>query len=248
VDLAAFTIEGYETSGTGVYGILVHGAWGAGFMNGICVHRPDQDCVRFEVDSGTGNVPDDWRVAGCKFSASRNGYGVYAPSLPDSWFTDCESSENTLDNWYLGFCTNTRLSGCKGENGSATGFHLAGLTAGETVELIGCTTNLNATDGFLFDNAAGGGLATYLLTGCRSSNDNVSAGAGLAGFRANGCLARIIGTGCVAIGANQVYGASAVAASYFMCFTGSWLTGTSAATHDGGTNTHVLANQSPVGF
>jgi len=249
VDLAGFCLESFQTGGKGNYGILIDGAWGAGFIRGVCVHRPDSYCLAMQADGISGYIPDDWQVTACKFSASRTAAGVYAPNAPDMWFDQCESSENATDGWYLAYCTNTRLTSCKGENnGSGAGFHLGGNGAGETLELQGCTTNLNGGDGFLFDNAGSGGLATYTLTGCRSSNDNQGGGAGIAGFRSSGCKARIIGTGCVAIGASQVYGASEVASSYGVAFTGSWLTGTSAATHDDGSNTHALSNLVPVPF
>lgn len=249
VDLAGFTIEGFATGGSGAHGILVDGAWGAGFIRGVCVHRPDQNCVTFRVNATSGKIPDEWKVSDCKFSGSRNGYGVYAPNLPDSSFDTCNASENDLDNWYFGYCTNTRLDNCKGENsGTGAGFHFGGHNVGQTLEANGCTTNLNQGDGFLFDNAGSGFLGTYTLTGCRSSNDNQGLTAGLAGFRSSGCKSRVIGTGCVAVGSNQTYGASEVNGSYGMFFTGSWLTGSSAATHDDASNTHALVNQSPVPF
>jgi hypothetical protein len=108
------------------------------------------------------------------------------------------------------------------------------------------TSQFNALDGMLFDNSAGGGLGTYQLANCVSTKDNQSAGAGIAGIRSNGCLSRIMSAGHFASG--SAYGASEVAASFGMCFTGSSLAGTTAATHDDGSNTHALVNQSPVPF
>ncbi len=45
-----------------------------------------------------------------------------------------------------------------------------------------------------------------------------------------------------------LFRAAAENSSYGMCHTGASLTGLTAATHNGGTNTHALTNQSPVPF
>ncbi len=253
VNLEGFTIEGFQTTGLNVYGINVQGAWGACFMRGVCIHRPALDCIRFKTDPVSGKIPDDWLITGCKFSASRTGYGVYAAELADSWFTDCESSENALDGWYVNYGIGTRFTGCKGENNGGAGFHFTGLATNQTQWLTGCGTHLNLQDGFLFDNAgpSGGGLGTYLLTGCVAENDGQTAAAGYAGFRAAGCRSRVILTGCavdVTPGVGPQYGASQVGGSYAMTATGSYLQGVTTATHDDATNTHALLNQSPVPF
>lgn len=251
--LDGFTIEGNELpAGSGIHGILVDGAVGAGFIQGVTVHRPDGDCLRMVTDPGTGRIPDSWQVSFCKFSASRSGRGVYLNELADAWFVACESSENTGDNWYCNYGTNTRFLGCKGENSkSANGWHFGGLGEGQVVELTGCTSQLNDKDGFLFDNSGGGGaLGTYTLTGCRSWQDGRVGGTVYAGFGSAGCLSRVVGTGCVTApdATGAAYGARETTGSYGMCFTGSHLPGTAGVTHDDGSNTHALVNQSPVPF
>lgn len=245
-DLAGFTLEGFSTSGLGCHGIQVNGAWGACFLRGVMVHRPDQDCLHMNLGGGN-KVPDDWQVSECRFSGSRNGWGVnIANNLPDSWFDSCESSENQLGGWKVNWCDNTRWTSCKGENSIAgPGWQFTGNGVDHTCHLTGCSSNANAQDGFLFDNSVGGALGSYILTGCKSTADNQAAGA-FSAFRSNGSKSRIMGTGCFAAGAK--YGADEVASSYGMCFTGSWLAGTTAATHDDGSNTHALVNQSPVPF
>jgi hypothetical protein len=246
VTLEDFCIEGYSTSGLGCYGILVDGAWGAGFMSGVCVHRPDLDCLRFQGDATSGDVPDDWHVFRSKFSASRNGYGVWTDNLPDSWFTDCESSENDLDGWWVNWSTNLRMAGCKAENNGQAGFHMAGQGYPyAAAALTGCTTHLNNWDGFLFDDTGGGGYGNYQLANCYALQDN-QVGAAYAGYRSAGSRARIMASNCFAYGA--AYGAYEGGTSYGMCFTASYFQGTTAATHDDGTNTNALVNQSPVPF
>lgn len=247
-DLAFFTLEGFSTSGLGCHGIQVKGAWGACFLRYVMIHRPDQDCLHMDV-GGAGKVPDDWQVTGCRFSAARNGCGVnVVNNLPDSWFESCEASENALDGWKVNWCDNTRWTSCKGENNSAAGWHFTGDGAGHIAMLTGCSSQVNSQDGFLFDASVGGGggLGTYILTGCRSSADGQAGGTTYAGFRDNGSKSRIMGAGCYADQA--AYGAYEGGSAYGMCFTGSWFTGTTAATHDDGTNTHVLVNQNPVAF
>lgn len=256
VDIAGLTIEGFEIGSGTIYGIHVVGAWGAGFLRGCTIHRPPADCLRMEVSSATGKIPDEWIVSQTKFSASRNGYGAYLSDLADSMFLQCNASENTLDNWFLNYGVNTRFTDCKGENGHANGWHLTGIAGGETVRLNCCSSGLNQENGFLFDDSGpshGGTNSTYILTGCVTAADGQgSASAGYAGFQASGCKARIIATGCFCqedgSSAHPEYGASEVSSSYGMCFTGSLLQGATAATHDDGSNTHVLTNQSPVPF
>ena len=252
VDISGLTIEGHSVNpgappSPPVYGIHVTGAWGACFLRGVCVHRPPQDCVRFDVGASDA-IPDDWYIEGCKFSGSRYGYGFHASHLDDSWITTSESSENALDGWYLDHGVNTRFTSCKGENNGGNGWQLAGLGASQTVLLNGCSTHLNDQHGFLFSNAGSGALGTYLLSGCLAQQDGQTAG--YDGYASNGCLSRVIATGChVDVnGTGPTYGALESNGSYGMCFTGSRLQGVSGATHDDGSNTHALVNQSPVPF
>ncbi len=244
VDLSGFTIYGEAAPEGG--GIGADGAWGACKLRGVTVLQCPWDLLHFAVDDTTGKVPDDWRVSQCKFSGGQAG-GIFADDIPDSWFTDVESSSNAAWNWTLNFSPNTRLSGCKAE-GSATdgGFRFGGNGNNDLVTLVNCTTQFNATDGFLFDDSAGGALGTYQLSNCVSTRDNQSSGITIAGYRSNGCLSRVMATGCFAEGAP--YGAYEGTGSFGMCFTASSLAGTTAATHDDGSNTHALVNQSPVPF
>jgi hypothetical protein len=256
VDISGVTVECNEIASGTIYGILVDGAWGASFLRGVCIHRSPADCIRFITDVTSGKIPDAWTVSECKFSASRNGYGVYAAELADSWFTDCEASENALDGWLINYGVQSRWTGCKGENNSGNGWHFTGLGGYQVQFLTACSSHINDKNGFLFDNTgpAGGGTdSTYMLTGCVAQQDGQgSTTAGYAGFQASGCNARVIGTGCIAqldsTSTYPQYGASEVDVSYGMCFTGSLLQGHTAATHDDGTNTHALVNQSPVTF
>jgi hypothetical protein len=250
VDLAGFTIEGYELSAGTIYGILIDGAWGAGFIRGVCVHRPPSDCLRFITDATSGKIPDDWQVTQCKFSASRAGNGVYLSELADSWFSDCESSENDLDGWYVNYGVNTRWTACKAENNGSNGFHLGGIGGYQVQFLTACSTHLNTGHGFLFDNSgAGGGTGgLYVLTGCVAQQDGQrSTSGGYAGFQASGCKEQVIGAGCAAqedsTGDYPQYGASQVSSSAGMCFTGSWLKTAAGVTHDDGSNTIALVNQ-----
>jgi hypothetical protein len=254
VDLAGFTIEGYELSSGTIYGILVDGAWGAGFIRGVCVHRPPSDCIRFVTDATSGKIPDDWQVTSCKFSGSRNGNGVYLSELADSWFDACESSENDVDGWYVNYGVNTRWTACKGENNGGQGFHHGGIGANQVQYLTACSTHLNGKDGFLFDDSGGGGgtPGLYVLTGCVAQQDGqASVSAGYAGFAASGCKEQVLGTGCVTIADSTTdypqYGASQVSSSAGMCFTASFLKSASGVTHDDASNTTALANQFPAG-
>jgi hypothetical protein len=253
VDLAGFTLECYNAPGSSSYGILVDGAWGACFLRGVTIHRPPNDCLHVQVDVSTGFVPVDWTVSECKFSASRTGYGVYIEDMPNTWFTDCEASENTLDGWVVGYGVNSRWTSCKGENNNGNGFHFVGLGATEAQWLTGCSTRFNGQNGFLFDNSGGGGVSTslYIMTGCVAQQDGQnSTSSGYAGFAVSGCAGLVAGDGCVSqvdIG-NQhpQYGASQTNGSLGTTFTASLLQGTTS-TFDDGTNVAVLIDNVPVG-
>lgn len=246
VTLEDFTLElGAMPTG---HGILVDGAWGACFMSGVSVNQPDGDCLHFQTDVTTSKAPDDWHVFRCKFSGSAAGYGVWGDNVPDSWFTDCEASENHLDNWYLSFSLNTRLTSCKGENSAAgSGFRLGGQGgAGRFVTLTGCSTHLNWKDGFTFDGSGSGSTSgTYLLANCVAIDDNQATGTTFSGFRSAGSVNKVVASNCHASGA--AYGASQTGTSAGMTFTGSLLTGATAATHDDGSNASSLVNQAPAG-
>jgi Right handed beta helix region len=256
VDISGITIEGNEVAAGTIYGILVDGAWGACFLRGVCIHRPPADCIRFVTDATSGFIPDAWVISECKFSASRNGNGFYAAELADSIITDCESSENALDGWYVNYGVQTRFTACKGENNGEQGFHFSGLGGHQVQYLTGCSTHINGRNGFYFDNggpSGGGPDSTYILTGCAAQQDGQSGtAAGYGGFASNGSVARIIGTGCMAqtdsTGTHPEYGATEINASFGMCFTGCLFQGATAAVNDDGSNTHALVNQSPVAF
>jgi hypothetical protein len=247
VSLEDFCIEGFSTGGSGCHGILVNGAWGAGFITGVTVHRPDQDCLRFVANATSGDEPDEWTVRNTKLSAARNGNGVWADNLPDSVFTDVNSSENNLDGWLLNWSTNTRLTACKSENNGSAGFHLTGMGYPDAaLALTGCTTHLNNFDGFFFDNPNSNPNGQYHLTGCFAIDDGQAGGTTYAGFRSSGSPARIMGSNCFAYGA--YYGAAqAGSAAGSMTFTSSYLAGSGAATHDDGSNAVPLANRLPAG-
>lgn len=240
VDMSSF--------GGSAHGIFIHGAWAASTLKGVCVNFPAADALHFEADATQAVGPDDWRVTDCKFSGAA-AYGVNADNIPDSWFVNVEASDSELDNWFIGFSLNTKIIGCKGENsGTGAGFHLSGQNSGQcTLTLIGCGTHLNHTDGYFFDNASGSsGGGNYLLSGCYSDNDGAAGGTTFAGFRSNGALTPVIATACSAFGA--AYGASQTGTSAGMTFVGCELSGSTAPTHDDGSNTVALQNQLPAGL
>lgn len=251
---------GVDINGVNLYGwnipdttpnaglMRVQGAWGASFLRGAGLIGSTGDTLSWLADDTTGKVPDDWQVTDVKVSGSLNGRGIAGDDTPDFWWDNVESSEHKLNCWDLNFGTNSRLSNCKGENSlQGNNWHFGGLGDGNIVTLANCSSQFAWLDGILFDNAAGDGtgLGTYVLNGFASTHDN-QANDGWASYDIEGCLALVMGSGCVGQGA--AYGVFQAAASYGTCFTASSFTGTTAATHDDGTNTHALVNQSPVPF
>ena len=244
VDISGICLIAYGGAmPTTSHGIGAYGYWGACFLRGVQVQKPGCDCLHFdESPIVTSGFCDDWQITDCKFSGGRNGHGVnVVNNLADSWFDNCESSENALNGWSLGWVDNTRFSNCKGENNGNNGWSFNGTGSTNPAMLTGCSSQLNDQNGFLFGGGAAG--SAYVLTGCRSSNNSQSAGT-YAGFRTDGCRSLIMGTGCYATG--DAYGAYEASSSYGMCFTGSYFVGSTANTYDDGSNTNALVNQSPA--
>ena len=249
VTLENFTLECWSLTGSTIEGIHIEGAWGAGFIRGVCVDIPPSDCLHFETNTTSSFNPDDWTVEDCKFSASAHGYGVYSDNLPDCWFTDCESSENDLDNWCLLYSANTSMTRCKGENSVAgAGFHFGGQGGtGRALNLNGCTSHDNYLGGYLFDNTAAGSGGVYLLSNCVDIIDTGAPGISTtaAGYYSNGCPNLVMLSNCYAFGAK--YGGQQAGTTGGMTFTGCYLSGTTAAVHDDGSGTNRLINIMPAG-
>ena len=252
VCLADFTINGNNITGAStIPGIHVTGAWGACVMQGITVHRAPGDNLRFDLGTG-GSICDDWYISNCKFTGSRNGSGCVAHELPDSWFSNCEFSENEVHGILLDGGVNTRFTSCKAENQkTGHGYYFTGLNAGgQIVWLTGCGTHLNWLDGFHFDNSSGSAQGNYHLSQCISQQDGQSGGAGNAGFGSATCKARIMLSACVSETnvTGPAFGASAITASFGLEAQTCLLLGLTAGTHDDGSNTHVLSNTNTWAF
>lgn len=250
-ELAGFSINGealpsHLTNTAG--GIRIHGAWGAGYVRGVAVIGMNGNGITTEVDDGTGKVPDEWRFEFVKSTGSYGGAGWTSDNLPDSSIVHCQASNNALDGIKIGWSTNTRIDHFKAEQNSQCGYHFTGLAgAGDIMLVTGCSTHINSYDGFFWDNtASGSGGGTYQLAGCAAVNDGQAGGTTYAGYRSAGNLDRIMAAGCSA--QQAYYGAAETSSSYGMCFTGSWLSGSHAATYDDASNTHALVNQEPVPF
>ena len=244
VDISGICLISYSGAmPTTSHGIAAYGYWGACFLRGVQIEKPGCDCLHLDQSPiVTSGFSDDWQVTDCKFSGARNGYGVnIANNVADSWFDNCESSENHLDGWSIGWVNNARFSNCKGENNGGNGWTFRGTGSTNPCMLSNCSAQLNNNNGFWFGGGQSG--TAYMLTGCRSSNNSQTSGT-YAGFWASGCTSKVIGTGCYATG--DAYGAYEGTSSYGMWFTGSYFAGTTAATHDDGTNTNALVNNSPA--
>lgn len=251
VDISCITIYGeglpshtVNTAG----GIRLHGAWGAGYIRHVAILGTNGDCMHTEVDDTSGSVPDEWRFEFVKMTGSYDGYGWYSDNLPDSSLVHVQSSNHALDGFCVGWSTNTRFDHCKAEGNGNAGYHMTGTGGtGDVVWMTSCTTHVNNYDGFYWDDttpASPSGTGTYQLANCGAVNDGQAGGTTYAGYRSNGNKDRIMAVGCSA--QQAYYGASETSTSYGMCFTASWLSGTSAATHDDASNTHTLVNQYTV--
>lgn len=248
VDIANITIEGFSVGHAGTNCMLVQGAWGASYLTGCCFHRTPGDLVVFQVDPGTGFVPDSWYVIGNKFSASRTGRGLFAPNFPDSQVLFNEFSENVSDNAVFGACVNTRVGFNRFENGGASGARFVGLGAGQEMYIYGNSTNLNNGDGYLFDNSGGGAAGVYNSVANTSCNDGQAGGTTFAGFRNAGSLSTIMNTACTTSvnGSGPAFGASQTAGLGMIFFNSRLRGNTSVINAAGGTN--ALTNNSPVTF
>jgi hypothetical protein len=241
-----------QSGSNGGHGIEMTGAWSAGFIQNVFVYKPQGSCFLFQdATTGTGN-PDNNIIRACKAAGAKGasggetgGYGFCIAHMPDAVFSDCEASECDLDAWFTVGITNCMFSNCKGEN-STNGWHHTGwYGAGEYAVFTGCTSNENYNNGWLFDNTNGTGLGTYVLSGCKATNEN-QANTTFGGFVASSCQSRILLTGCYA-DQNLHFGASQTG-SYLMQVVGGYFAGGSAATFNGTGNTHPLTTSALAAF
>jgi len=141
----------------------VHGIEAAGAIAGVTL----EDALVWNV-TGKGlyphsdgiSQPDFWHVSNSKFSAC-GGNGVEIAGLADSWFTDCEATGNTGDDWKITNGNNSRFINCKGEfaGGASHGFNIIGAPGFTgVVTFINCGGGNNG--GQLF-NVSGTGTGTF---------------------------------------------------------------------------------------
>jgi hypothetical protein len=241
----------YSGNGIGVYGAVV-----AGQMERVTVSKAQGSCLVFDNAvslAGTG-YPDNWVVRSCKMSSARGnefagtgnypGHGIVISRMPDPVFSDCESSENFGEGWLINDVANGMFSNCKGENNGDNGWHFVGAFGiGYYQNFVGCTSNFNNKNGFLWDETSGGsGPADWNMVGCKSGGDGQS-GTGYAGFAASGSPDRIMLTGCFVDGNTQSYGISFSGTCFGMIVSGGSFvksgSQTFTALHNSGTVTHL---------
>lgn len=255
VQTANWSVSGTPYNGNG---IAVYGAVVAGTMERVTVSKAQGSC--FVLDSAQGGTgagyPDNWVIRDCKASSARAnefagtgtypGHGFVIPRCPDIVVSGCEGSECQGDGWNLFDVTNGMFTHCKGENNGLNGWHFIGAYGAQYLQnFIGCTSNWNGENGFLWDETGGGsGPADWNMVGCKASDDGQN-GAGRAGFAVSASPDRIMLTGCFVDGNTQQYGISITGPSFGVIVTGGAYVGTAsgfAALHTvttGGAITHT---------
>lgn len=237
-----------QTGGLNGHAIAMYGPWAAGTWERLMAFKAQGSCIVMLDALSAGGNPDNMilravKASGAKGSGSSGGFGILLGHCPDIVVSDCEASECNQDAWLLAGVTNGLFSNSKGENSGGAGWHMVGMySAGSYAAFNGCSSNENGQDGWLFDSSVISNLSTYLLNGCKATNDG-QAGAGYAGFRATGCTSSIRGSGLLALGAS--YGALMESGSHSMQLAGD-ISGTIAAASDDGSNDTPLSLLPPA--
>lgn len=231
-----------QTGGRNGHGIAMYGPWAAGTWERLMAFKAQGSCIVMLDALSAGGNPDNMilravKASGAKGTGSAGGFGMLLGHCPDIVVSDCEASECNQDAWFLVGVTNGLFSNCKGENSGGAGWHAAGFySAGSYAIFNGCSSNENGQDGWLFDSSAVSNLSTYVLNGCKATNDG-QAGAGYAGFRATGCASSVRTSGALALGAS--YGALYEDSSHAMRIDGEF-SGSIAPWLDDGSNDTAL--------
>ncbi len=158
VDIRCLSIDGSSLPAGTVHGIEANGAWGGASITDVLVWKVTGNGL-YAHNDGTSQ-PDFWHVSDNKFSAC-GGNGVEIAGLADSWFTDCEATGNTGDDWKITNGNNSRFTNCKGEfaGGASHGFNIIGASGFTgVVTFINCGGGNNG--GQLF-NVSGTGTGTF---------------------------------------------------------------------------------------
>jgi hypothetical protein len=248
-----WSVSGRTYSGNG---ISVYGAVVAGTIERVTVAKAQgSNYVLGNAQGGTGTgYADNWIIRACKSSGARGneftgagnypGHGFYLSRVPDIVMSDCESSENYADGMWVNDVANGMFSNTKSENNGSNGWHFVGAYGiGYYQNFVGCTSNFNGENGFLWDETSGGsGPADWNMVGCKSGGDGQN-GSGYAGFAASGSPDRIMLTGCFVDGSSQSYGISFSGTCFGMIVSGGSFvksgSQTFSAIHNGGTVTHL---------
>jgi hypothetical protein len=160
VDIRCLSIDGSSLPAGTVHGIEANGAWGGITIRDMLIYKVTGNGL-YGHNDGTSQ-PDFWHVSNSKFSAC-GGIGVSTSGLADSWFTDCEATGNTGNNWDITNGSNSRFTNCKGEfSTTGHGWNITGFT-GFTghVTFEHCNGENNGGDGFHF-TGLGSGLYDFI--------------------------------------------------------------------------------------
>jgi hypothetical protein len=240
--IRGITIDG-RGAPAGVNGISAAGWIVAVTLEHVLVDKvPGTGIIQSTV---AGQGPDDWYCHDVKASAcGTNGFNIISP---DTWWTDCESSEHlgSGNGWVIGSSGNSRWTGCKGENNAGGFGFFIQSSASSPLNFSNCTTQFNNKDGWRIEN----GTANIILDSCRSHSDGNAGGQN--GFAIKALPGRVQMGNCMTtlgVASYQVqYGTFYGNASTGHCvLTGCHMEGTLLATKDDGTNTNPLLVQVPV--
>jgi len=157
VDIRCLNIDGSSLPAGTVHGIEANGAWAGVNIEDVLVWKVTGKGL-YGHNDGTSQ-PDFWSVFNAKFSAC-GGVGVDIAGLADTWFTDCEATGNTGDNWSINGGNNSRFTNCKGEfSGAGNGFTIiGGATFNGHVMFVNCNAANNGGTGF---SLSGSGTGQY---------------------------------------------------------------------------------------
>ncbi|HEY1668492.1 MAG TPA: glycosyl hydrolase family 28-related protein [Trebonia sp.] len=239
----AFSVDGSNVTGTNtIHGIEATSAVAAVKMRDVLVYGGNGALGGdgLHVAAGSNGLPDFWDVAHCKFSGFK-GNGVSLNGLADSFFFACESTGNTGWGWTITNGNNSRFVGCKAEGAGTNGGWQLTAASGFTGQLTfsACTSGSNHQDGWQVN---GPGAGVYSISGCRSTNDGLTSGAGFTVQAGYAGTVQLTGVDTVPATSTPAYGlkVSAVAGTAVIQVANSTLWGVTGGVSNDASTPNVL--------
>lgn len=239
-----------QSSGT-TDGINMKGPIHREFLRDIYIKNMSGHGIGTAQDSGVTGQQYPYSLRAIRVLVDTcTGSGISLNNVTDSTWVDCESIFSTGDNWFISGCGNSTFLSCRGEWSSAGyGFHVSGSN-GDTLTMLGCSTDRNFKSGVKIDctagTAAAGPVSISALRCTRDGRNNKSGGGSYSGLEVNGTTIPVILNGVTVVpgtdddgtGTNSPqYGISVISSPLFVSIDNAYMWGNSQGWRNDGTAT-----------